>query len=349
MPEISIGTHNISDDSLPFFISEVGSNHQGDIEHCKKLILAFKNAGASAVKLQKRFNKTFYSKNLYQETYSNPNSFAKTYGEHREYLDFDKPQWTELMSFSKENNILLFSTAFDIESAEFLEELDVQLYKIPSGGLKHIPLIKTVASFNKPVVISTGGGTIEDVDRVMEATADYSDNIIILQCTAGYPVAWEDLNLNVIKTYRERYPNNIIGLSSHDNGIAMALVSYTLGARVIEKHFTLNRANKGTDNSFSLEPNGFKKMVRDISRTQMALGDGVKKDLSSEKEPLRKMATAIRANTDLAKGSILTSEMIKFAAPDDGLAPYNIESLIGKVLKDPIKEDGLILFDNLEK
>ena len=110
---------------------------------------------------------------------------------------------------------------------------------------------KWIKNSNVEVIISTGGGTIEDVDRVIEATSEYKDNIVLLQCTAGYPVAWKDLNLNVIKTYRERYPDNVIGLSSHDSGIAMALVAYILGARVIEKHFTLNRANKGTDKTAS--------------------------------------------------------------------------------------------------
>lgn len=346
-PQIKIVNSTISQDTLPFFISEVGSNHQGSVEHCKKLMLASKEAGASAVKLQKRFNKTFYSKKLYDEKYNNPNSYAESYGEHREFLDFNKEQWKELLEFANENDIVLFSTAFDIESADFLEDLNVPLYKIPSGGLKHIPLIKHVASFNKPVIISTGGGTIEDVDRVIEATSEYKDNIVLLQCTAGYPVAWKDLNLNVIKTYRERYPDNVIGLSSHDSGIAMALVAYILGARVIEKHFTLNRANKGTDNPFSLEPQGFKKMVRDIERASLAVGDGVKKTYESEIEPLRKMATSIRASKDLKKGEKLTEEDLKFAGPDDGLAPYHIYQIIGMTLTTDIAEDSLIDFNLL--
>ena len=161
MHQIKIENFLINDDSLPFFISEVGSNHQGDVEHCKKLILASKEAGASAVKLQKRDNKTFYTKELFDEPYNHPNSFEKTYGKHREFLDFDKDQWKELLEYSKELEIILFSTAFDIASANFLEGLDVPLFKIPSGGLKHIPLIKYVASFNKPVIISTGGGKSE--------------------------------------------------------------------------------------------------------------------------------------------------------------------------------------------
>ena len=347
MRSIKISDFNISDESLPFFISEVGSNHQGDTELCKELILASKEAGASAVKLQKRDNKNFYSKKLYNEPYNNPNSFAETYGLHRDYLDLKLDQWKELIEFSNENDIILFSTAFDIESANFLEELNMPLYKIPSGGLKNIPLIKHVASFNKPFIVSTGGGTIEDVQRVVEATKDFKENLVLLQCTAGYPVAWEDLNLNVIKTYRNRFPDNVVGLSSHDNGIAMTLAAYLLGARVIEKHFTLNRANKGTDNAFSLEPQGFKKMIRDISRAQVALGDGIKKTYPSEQNPLRKMATSIRASKNLNSNHRIGKEDIVFRAPNDGLDPYNFEKVIGKKLNKNLKEDDLITFDDL--
>ena len=347
MRSIKISDFNISDESLPFFISEVGSNHQGDTEHCKELILASKEAGASAVKLQKRDNKNFYSKKLYNEPYNNPNSFAETYGLHRDYLDLKLDQWKELIEFSNENDIILFSTAFDIESANFLEELNMPLYKIPSGGLKNIPLIKHVASFNKPFIVSTGGGTIKDVQRVVEATKDFKENLVLLQCTAGYPVAWEDLNLNVIKTYRDLFPDNVVGLSSHDNGIAMTLAAYLLGARVIEKHFTLNRANKGTDNAFSLEPQGFKKMIRDISRAQVALGDGIKKTYPSEQNPLRKMATSIRASKNLNSNHRIGKEDIVFRAPNDGLDPYNFEKVIGKKLNKDLKEDDLITFDDL--
>ncbi len=347
MRSIKISEFNISDESLPFFISEVGSNHQGDTELCKELILASKESGASAVKLQKRDNKNFYSKKLYNEPYNNPNSFAETYGLHRDYLDLKLDQWKELIEFSNENDIILFSTAFDIESANFLEELNMPLYKIPSGGLKNIPLIKHVASFNKPFIVSTGGGTIEDVQRVVEATKDFKENLVLLQCTAGYPVAWEDLNLNVIKTYRDLFPDNVVGLSSHDNGIAMTLAAYLLGARVIEKHFTLNRANKGTDNAFSLEPQGFKKMIRDISRAQVALGDGIKKTYPSEQNPLRKMATSIRASKNLNSNHEIGKEDIVFRAPNDGLDPYNFEKVIGKKLNKSLKEDDLITFDDL--
>tara|TARA_B100000131_G_C18040781_1_gene582310 strand:- start:58 stop:1104 length:1047 start_codon:yes stop_codon:yes gene_type:complete len=348
MRSIKLGDHLINDDSLPFFIAEVGSNHQGSTEMCKELILAAKEAGASAVKLQKRENKTFYSKDLYNEPYNNPNSFAPTYGEHRDYLDLNLDQWKEIIEFSSENKIILFSTAFDIASANFLEDLNMPMYKIPSGGLKNIPLIKHVASFGKPVIVSTGGGNIEDVERVITETKPFQKNIVLLQCTAGYPVAWEDLNLRVIEAYREKFENNVIGLSSHDNGIAMTLVAYLLGARVIEKHFTLNRGNKGTDNSFSLEPQGFRKMIRDIERAKISLGDGIKRSYESEKEPLRKMATSIRASKDLDSKHLIKEEDLVFRAPDDGLAPYEINNLIGKKLKNSISSDQLITFEDLE-
>ncbi len=348
MREIKLGNYTINDNSLPFFISEVGSNHQGDTEYCKELITASKVAGASAVKLQKRENSTFYSKKLFEEPYNNPNSFAPTYGEHREYLDLKTDQWKEVIDHAHSNEILLFSTAFDIPSADFLEELNMPMYKIPSGGLKNIPLIKHVASFNKPVIISTGGGTIEDVKRVVEATNKFSKNIVLLQCTAGYPVAWKDLNLRVIETYRNNFQDNVIGLSSHDNGIAMTLVAYLLGARVIEKHFTLNRGSKGTDNAFSLEPQGFQKMIRDISRAQISLGDGIKKQYESETEPMRKMATSIRAASSLDKNHTLSEQDLVFRAPNDGLDPYEIDKLLGRTLNKPLVEDDLILFEDLD-
>ena len=347
MRSIQLGRYLIDDDSLPFFISEIGSNHQGNTEYCKELITASKNAGASAVKLQKRDNKTFYSEKLFNEPYNNPNSFAATYGQHREFLDLKLDQWKEVIEFSKINEILLFSTAFDIASADFLEELDMPMYKIPSGGLKNIPLIKHVASFNKPVIISTGGGTLEDVQRVIDETKQYNQNIVLLQCTAGYPVAWEDLNLKVIETYRKEFDNNVIGLSSHDNGIAMTLVAYLLGARVIEKHFTLNRGNKGTDNAFSLEPQGFKKMIRDITRAQISLGDGNKKTYESEVEPMRKMATSIRLASDLIEGHILSEKDLVFKAPNDGLDPFEINKLIGKKINKSLNSDELITFDDV--
>lgn len=157
------------------------------------------------------------------------------------------------------------------------------------------------------------------------------------------------MNLRVITTFTKRFPGVVVGLSDHQNGIAMAVVAYALGARVIEKHFTLNRAWKGTDHAFSLEPIGMRKMVRDLRRAEVALGDGVKRVYPSEEKPLFKMAKKLVAARDLPPGHILAREDIAIKSPNDGLAPYEMERLIGKVTVRPLREDENISLDDLRE
>jgi N-acetylneuraminate synthase/sialic acid synthase len=159
-----------------------------------------------------------------------------------------------------------------------------------------------------------------------------------MQCTAGYPPKFDELNLNVITTFRERYPDVTIGYSGHDSGIAMSLVAYVLGARVIEKHFTLNRAMRGTDHAFSLEPEGLRKMIRDIHRASEALGDGVKRPYASEEAPLKKLAKMIVAGKDLPAGHVLTMEDLDYRAPGTGLAPSGANTIVGQALVADVKQ-----------
>jgi len=222
-------------------------------------------------------------------------------------------------------------------------------YKIASGDLKNKPLLKYVAEIGKPIFVSTGGGTIEDVQRAHDAIMPVNSQLCLLQCTASYPADAEEMNLRVITTFTQRFPDVIVGLSDHQNGIAMAVVAYALGARVIEKHFTLNRAWKGTDHAFSLEPVGMRKMVRDLRRVEVALGDGVKRVYPSEEKPLFKMAKKLVAARNLLPGHILAREDIAIKSPNDGLAPYEMERLIGKVTVRPLREDENISLDDLRE
>ncbi|NEO49324.1 MAG: N-acetylneuraminate synthase, partial [Moorea sp. SIO4A3] len=267
---LTINGFEINDDSDCFVIAEIGNNHQGSLEKCKEMFRIAKECGANAVKLQKRDNRALYTKAAFDRPYDHENSFGLTYGEHREFLEFGAYEYQELKKYAEEVGITFFSTAFDIPSADFLGELDMPAYKIASGDLKSLPLIKHVAQFQKPMIVSTGAATLEDVQRVYDAIMPINPQLCILQCTASYPADFEELDLKVIETYRELFGDIVIGLSSHDNGIAMAVAAYVLGARVIEKHFTLNRAMKGTDHAFSLEPTGLRKMVRDLRRTRQA-------------------------------------------------------------------------------
>jgi N-acetylneuraminate synthase/sialic acid synthase len=160
-----------------------------------------------------------------------------------------------------------------------------------------------------------------------------------MQCTAGYPPAWEELNIRVIETYRKEFPEVVIGFSSHDSGIAMALVGYMLGARAVEKHFTLNRAMRGTDHAFSLEPAGMRRMCRDLERAHISLGDGQKRQYQSEVKPMFKMAKKLVAASDLPEGLIIGPEHIAIRSPNDGTPPYMFDAFLGKRLTRGLKAD----------
>ncbi len=329
----------IQDDSSCYVIAEVGHNHQGKIELAKEMFKAAKECGADAVKLQKRDNRGLFTAAGYSKPYDNPHSFGATYGEHREALEFGEAEYKELQAYAAELGVTMFATAFDFSSADFLEKLDMPAYKMASGDLKNIPLLTHVAKFKKPMIISTGGGTMEDVNRAYDAIMPINQQLCILQCTAGYPAEFNELNLSVLTTFRERFPNITVGLSSHDNGIAMALAAYMLGARVVEKHFTLNHTWKGTDQAFSLEPIGFRKLVRDLERVKVAIGNGVKQVYESEKAPIIKMGKKLVAARDLPAGYAIRREDIAIKSPGDGLQPYEIDKIIGRVTRQALKED----------
>ncbi len=348
MKSLKLGSYLIDDCSDCYVIAEIGHNHQGNLDTAKELFRAAKSAGANAVKLQKRENRHLYTQEMYHKPYENRNSYGKTYGEHREFLEFGWYEYVELQKYARELEIDFFATAFDIPSANFLSKLDPPAYKIASGDIKSIPLLKHTASLGKPVILSTGGANLVDVRRAYDAIMPINSQLCIMQCTAGYPPEWEELNLKVIDTYLREFPDIVIGFSSHDSGIAMAVAGYVLGARIIEKHFTLNRAMRGTDHAFSLEPEGMRKMVRDLRRLKRSLGDGKKVVYESEIAPVIKMGKKLVAARDLPAGCALRPEDIVMKSPGDGIPPYEIDNVIGKILLSPLKLDDPFTFEILE-
>ncbi len=338
----------IDDASDCYVIAEVGHNHQGKLDKAFELMRAAKDCGADAVKLQKRHNRSLYTRAMYDKPYDNENSFGATYGEHREALEFGKKEYTALQQLAKELKIHFFATAFDFKSADFLAELDVPAIKIASGDITNVPLLRHVAKIGKPVVVSTGTASMDDVARAHDAMASINPRACFLQCTASYPCDFEELDLGVITTFRQRFPDTVIGLSAHDNGIAMAVAAYMLGARVIEKHFTLNRALKGTDHAFSLEPVGLRKMVRDLRRLRKAIGDGRKKCWPSEKPALSKMGKSLYAARALPAGHKVAEADVAIKSPGGGLPPWQLDRMIGAKLRRAVAEDELFSADSLE-
>lgn len=342
---IRIGTHEIGEHTRCYVIAEIGHNHQGSVERARELFREAKLAGADAVKLQKRDNRTLYTRAAYDRPYDNENSFGSTYGEHREFLEFGRAEYKELQAYAAELGVDFFSTAFDLQSADFLAELGVPAFKLASGDLKSIPLLRHVARMGKPMVISTGGAELDDVRRAYDAIMPINTQLAILQCTAGYPAAFDELDLRVIATYRQQFPDAVVGFSSHDNGIAMPVAAFMLGARVVEKHFTLNRAMKGTDHAFSLEPVGLRKMVRDLERTYKAMGDGRKKIYESEKAPIIKMGKSLVASRDLPSGHVLTPDDIVMKSPAGGIPPYEYDQVLGRTTTKALRSDDFLTYD----
>lgn len=244
-------------------------------------------AGCAAVKFQVRDVSKLYSPALLAQSYDNENSFGKTYGEHRQALELDAAGLRRAFAFARSHDLSAFATPFDERSADLLAGLGVPAFKIHSGGLTDGALLAAVAAYRLPMVLSTGGASLDDIKRAVETLGDCPH--AILHCTASYPLKPEDANLRAILTLRNEFPDTVIGFSSHSPGIAFSLIAYAFGARIIEHHITLDRASRGTDHAFSLEPKGLSTLVDDLDKLRLALGDGVKRFLPCEVAPISKM------------------------------------------------------------
>ena len=344
---LAIDSRTIIDAGDCYVIAEIGHNHQGSLEKAKDLFRAAAECGVDAVKLQKRNNRTLFTRALFDKPYDHENSFGPTYGAHREALEFGREEYAELQQYARELGVTMFATAFDPASADFLAELNMPAYKIASGDLKNTPLLRHVARIGKPMILSTGAGSLEDVERAVEAITAINPQLAILQCTSAYPAEHAELNLRVIETYRRRFPENVIGLSDHENGIAMAVAAFVLGARIVEQHFTINHTWKGTDQVFSLEPIGMRKLVRDLRRVRLALGDGVKRVMPSEAAHITKMSKKLVAARELPVGHVLAEGDIAIKSPGDGLPPCELEKVLGKIVSRMLVEDADIRLEDL--
>ncbi|MBI5055277.1 MAG: N-acetylneuraminate synthase family protein [Nitrospirae bacterium] len=348
MNTINFGKSKISTNGPCYVIAEIGHNHQGNLETALKMIKVAASYGVQAVKLQKRDNKTLYTKAMYNKPYDNENSYGATYGEHREFLEFDRAAYMECMKCAEENGVEFMSTAFDFKSADFLNGLGITSFKIASADVTNTPLLEYIAKLGKPMFVSTGAATMEEIRIAYKAVTKYNDKLCLMHCIAGYPTEYHNLNLKVIDTLKKEFPDVIIGYSGHDNGILAAVISYMMGATVLEKHFTLNRSWKGTDHRFSLEPEGLRKQIRDLRRVDIALGDSSKTVYDFEVEAKKKMGKGIYTSRPLSAGTIITWDDICLKTPTNGTPPYMIDKIIGKKLKINLDDEAALSPDNVE-
>lgn len=338
--KIKIGDVEIGDGCKPFIIAEIGINHQGRLDLAKELIDAAKLCGADAVKFQKREITRMLTKKARDKPYGGYASFGDTYGEHREVLELSREEYCELKKYCEDRKIIFLSSAWDEASADFLEELGVLAFKIASADVTNIPLLEHIARIctrtGVPVILSTGMANLEEVDEAVRILSDCE--LIIMQCTSTYPCEMTDINLLVMPELRKRY-GRLVGFSSHEPSIVIPVVATVMGACVIEKHFTLNKTWKGSDQANSLEPYPFQKMIRDINEAQRAMGSPDKKLLPPEILIRQKLAKSIVTAQKIYKGQEIKRDMLTTKSPGDGMAPKKIPDIIGKRAARNIEED----------
>jgi sialic acid synthase SpsE/spore coat polysaccharide biosynthesis protein SpsF (cytidylyltransferase family) len=321
-----------------YIIAEIGQNHNGDVRIAKKLIDMAVRCGANAVKFQKRDIPSELTKEAFDKPYDNPNSFGRTYGEHRMFLELDEAQHLELKEYANAAGITYFCTPCDVPSVELLERIGCPFYKVASRDLTNIPLLEKLGTLNKPVIISTGMADFNDINDAIAALKKGPDSLVIMQCTSEYPCKLENVNLRAMETLRQEY-GHLVGLSDHTSGVIISAAAAVMGAVMIEKHVTLDRTMKGTDQPGSLEEDGLKKLVEYIRASEIAMGDGVKEVNPATKAAKEKLARSVTSKVNIAKGTVLTDEMLTLKSPGTGLKWNQRHLITGKKALHDIEAD----------
>lgn len=334
--EIKIGNRVLNKDSQTYIIAEMSGNHNMDYNRAVKIVEAAKEAGADAIKLQTYTADTITLNSdapcfqITQGTLWDGTTLHKLYEE--AYTPWDwQPKLKEL---ANSLGMDCFSSPFDFTSVDFLEKMDVSAYKIASFEITDVPLIKKVASTGKPVIISTGIATVEDIELAIKTCKDAgNENVILLKCSSAYPAPYESINLNTMVDMADKF-GCIMGLSDHTMGSAVSIAAVAMGAKVIEKHLTLARTDGGVDAAFSMEPQEFKEMVEGIRNVEKAKGI-VSYDLTDKQKSQRTFSRSLFIAADIKAGEVLTPENLRSVRPANGLHTKYYEELLGrKVVRD---------------
>ena len=327
-------------------IAEAGVNHNGSVEIAKRLIDAAALAGADYVKFQTFKTEQLVTKQAKQAAYQAMNTEISDNSQYAmlKKLELNREQHHELINYCNSKNIKFFSTAFDMESVNFLSYLHLGLWKIPSGEITNYPYLKRIAQENQPVILSTGMSIMEDIKAAINVFVKHGTDkqqITVLHCNTQYPTPMQDVNLLAMQTIAKEFGVKV-GYSDHTLGIEIPIAAVALGATVIEKHFTLDRNMEGPDHKASLEPDELKAMVCAIRNVEKALGSSEKTVSASESENKNVARKSIVAAKCIAKGALLTEENLTVKRPGNGISPMKWEEVIGKVAVRDFKEDELI-------
>ena len=326
-------------------IAEAGVNHNGDISIAKELIDIAANSGADLVKFQTFKADFLVTKKATKAEYQLKNSgSAESQHEMLSRLQLTEEMHRELIAYCNSRNIQFFSTGFDIESIDMLVNLGQDQFKVPSGEITNLPLLRHIGHLGKKVILSTGMSDLEEVGNAIEViikAGTPKNKITVLHCTSEYPAPMIDVNLRAMKSIQDSY-DVAVGYSDHTNGIEIAIAAAALGATIIEKHFTLDRSLVGPDHQASLEPIELKSMITAIRNIEIAMGDGVKKLTPSEYSNKVVARKSIVAKGKINKGEIFTSENLTTKRPGTGISPMRWDELIGTVSKKNYLDDEII-------
>lgn len=346
---IKIGDKIIGKGRPVFIIAEAGVNHNGDIKLAKKMVEIAKSAGADAVKFQ-----TFKTENIILPDAPKSKHHIETTGSEQSWFELLKSQELDrnahriLIDYCKKNRIIFLSTPYDEESADLLEELKVPAFKVASTDANNIPFLKYLARKKRPIILSTGMCTMEEVEESIRVIKNSGNpEIILLHCTANYPACLEDLNLNAMLTMKNEF-NLLVGYSDHAPGYISPVASVALGATVFEKHFTLDKNLPGPDHRSSLDPEGLKRLVKDIRDTEKSLGSFDKKPSPSERENRKKLRKTISTKVDIPAGIPIKYEMLSIKRAGTGLEPRYLDDIVGKKAKIFLKKNTVIQLKHLK-
>ncbi|GAA4654148.1 N-acetylneuraminate synthase [Anaerocolumna aminovalerica] len=326
-----------------YIIAEAGVNHNGDFELAKMMILEGKKAGVDAVKFQTFKAGNLVSSNAKKADYQMKSTDNKeSQQDMLKKLELSFREFCLLKEYAAELNIDFISTPFDEESVDFLNSLNMPFWKIPSGEITNLPYLLKIAKTKKPIILSTGMCTLQEIEEALNIFGDYNrEDITVLHCNTEYPTPFKDVNLNAMKTLEKKFHVKV-GYSDHTQGFEVPVAAVALGAVVIEKHFTLDKNMPGPDHKASLEPDELKEMVKAIRNIETALGNGEKHPSESEKKNIAVARKSIVAKKDIKKGDIFTEENITTKRPGNGISPMEWFRVLGRKAKKDFQKDELI-------
>ncbi|MBG0788890.1 MAG: N-acetylneuraminate synthase family protein [Desulfovibrionaceae bacterium] len=330
-----------------FIVAEIGNNHQGEFAIAKRMVDEAAAAGVQAVKFQKRNNEALLTREGRAAPYTGPNSFGPTYGEHRNALELSIEQMAELKEYSESKGLVFFASAWDDPSLAQILDLDVELLKISSAELVNVPLVRKYAAAGIPIILSTGMSGLEDIDVAMAEIRARHDDVVLLHCNSTYPCPEDQIGLPVMEGLSERY-GVPVGYSGHEKGLGPSVAAVSLGACVVERHFTLDKTLKGTDHQASLEPHELESMVAMIREVEQAMQIKGKVVFPKEQAAAKKLRKCIVFSRDLPAGHVLTEADLTTRCPRVGVSPVHWDEVVGAAIKRPVKHEEPVQWDVLD-